>query len=246
MTAKTPAYLRIKQDILTRIHAGEWVVGSAIPTEMVLTKEFGVARMTVNRALKELTDERVLERRQGSGTFVAQQKFNRAYVNIRNIAHDIEQQGKRYTAKVLSKSIICHADIESHLRSALLNEFALMSDGLDGDQPAIFEVKILHFADDTPVQYEERWVNAELLPEFIEQDFSQVNTSEFLIANLPLEYGSYTISAVNADDQVAAALQIQSHDAVLLLGRKTHSRGQIATVAQLWHAGDQHQFSGML
>lgn len=57
---KTPAYQRIKSAILTKIHAGDWVVGSAIPAEMALAQEFGVARMTVNRALKELTDERVL------------------------------------------------------------------------------------------------------------------------------------------------------------------------------------------
>lgn len=243
---KIPAYQRIKSAILTKIHAGDWVVGSAIPAEMALAQEFGVARMTVNRALKELTDERVLERRQGSGTFVAQQKFNRAYVDIRNIAHDIERQGKRYTAKVLAKSVICHANINTHPRATLLEEFSLVADGMNDDEPAIFELKILHQADGVPVQYEECWVNALLLPQFINQDFSRINASEFLIANLPLEYGSDTISAVNANQETAAALQINVRDAVLLLGRKTYSRGQIATIAQMWHSGSQHQFSGML
>lgn len=246
MTVKTPVYLKIKQAILSKIHSGEWVVGAAIPTEMALTQEFGVARMTVNRALRELTDERVLERRQGSGTFVAQQQFHRAFVNIRNIAHDIQKQGKHYTAQVLSKQIIHHGELKSHAQAELLSEFALVSDGMAADMPAIFEVKILHIADDVPAQLEERWVNASLIPKFIEQDFSKVNTSEFLLANLPLEYGSYTISAVNGSDEVVGALRMKPDGAVLLLGRKTYSRGQVATIARMWHAGDRHQFSGVL
>lgn len=246
MRTKTPAYLKIKQAILAKIHAGEWGVGSVIPTEMALAKTFGVARMTVNRALKELTDERVLERRQGSGTFVAQQKFNHAYVNIRNIAHDIEKQGRHYVAQLLSQRIICYGDIKDDECAGVLDEFALDVDKFEVDTPAIFELKILHIADGVPVQLEERWVNATLIPKFIEQDFTQVNTSEFLLANLPLEYGSYTISAVNSSETVAAALSIKPYDAVLLLARKTYSQGQVATIARMWHAGDKHQFSGVL
>ena len=74
-----PAYQRIKNAILDNIHSGKWQAGNAISTEMALAEEFGVSRMTVNRALKELSEERVLERRQGSGTFVAQQQFRYQY-----------------------------------------------------------------------------------------------------------------------------------------------------------------------
>ena len=90
MTKAVPAYQRIKSAILDNIHSGKWQAGEAISTEMALAKEFGVSRMTVNRALKELSQERVLERRQGSGTFVAQQQFNHTFVEVRNIAQDLK------------------------------------------------------------------------------------------------------------------------------------------------------------
>ena len=92
MSKKTPRYLQIKQMILQKIHEGEWQAGEAIAPELTLAQQFGVSRMTVNRALKELSEENVLERRQGSGTFVTQRHFSHTFVEIRNIAHDIQAQ----------------------------------------------------------------------------------------------------------------------------------------------------------
>jgi len=49
-----PAYQGIKDFILARIHAGEWGEGDQVPSENELAREFNVARMTVNRALREI------------------------------------------------------------------------------------------------------------------------------------------------------------------------------------------------
>jgi GntR family histidine utilization transcriptional repressor len=56
----TPAYEQIKRYVVKRISEGDWKPGGLIPSETELVKEFGVARMTVSRALRELTAERVL------------------------------------------------------------------------------------------------------------------------------------------------------------------------------------------
>ena len=101
---KSPAYQRIKTAILHNIHSGKWQAGEAISTEMALAEEFGVSRMTVNRALKELSEERVLERRQGSGTFVAQQQFNHTFVEVRNIAEDLKSANRGYQAQVVVRT----------------------------------------------------------------------------------------------------------------------------------------------
>ena len=84
-----PAYERVKRYVLHRIHNGEWQEGDAIPGEEALAREFGVSRMTVNRAIRELSDEQIVERVQGSGTYVAQQKYQATLVEIRNIAEEI-------------------------------------------------------------------------------------------------------------------------------------------------------------
>ena len=251
MTKAVPAYQRIKNAILDNIHSGKWQAGNAISTEMALAEEFGVSRMTVNRALKELSEERVLERRQGSGTFVAQQQFNHTFVEVRNIAQDLKSANRDYEAKVVSKRAITDDMLDDELRrkfgiddAAVLVHTNAHTDA--SDAPVLYEVKIIHFADGQPIQFEERWVDANKVPAFIEQDFSVVNTSDYLIAKSPLERGSYTIRALAAPDEIANFLQVLPQSPTLVLCRQTYSAGQVVTFVKMWHAGDRYQFSGDL
>lgn len=245
-----PAYQRIKNAILDNIHSGKWQAGNAISTEMALAEEFGVSRMTVNRALKELSEERVLERRQGSGTFVAQQQFNHTFVEVRNIAQDLKSANRDYQAHVVSKRAITASMLDDEMRGKFdLDTAVVSSDSEDtriSEIAVLYEVKIVHFADGQPIQFEERWVDAAKVPEFIEQDFTVVNTSDYLIAKSPLERGRYTIRALAAPDEIADALQIASQSPTLVLCRQTYSAGQVLTFVKMWHAGDRYQFSGEL
>lgn len=253
-----PAYQRIKNAILDNIHSGKWQAGKAISTEMALAEEFGVSRMTVNRALKELSEERVLERRQGSGTFVAQQQFNHTFVEVRNIAQDLKSANRDYQAQVVSKRGITAAMLNDELRRKFgLEKVAKSSElkdatdinaieNIDSEAAVLYEVKIIHFADGQPIQFEERWVDALKVPKFIEQDFSVVNTSDYLIAKSPLERGSYTIRALAAPDEIAALLQIAPQSPTLVLCRQTYSAGQVLTFVKMWHAGERYQFAGEL
>ena len=263
MTKTIPAYQRIKNAILDNIHSGKWQAGNAISTEMALAEEFGVSRMTVNRALKELSEERVLERRQGSGTFVAQQQFNHTFVEVRNIAEDLKSANRDYEAQVVSKRAITADMLDNELRRKFgIDEGAIIDEGavIDeesvpvntnaqtdaSDEAVLYEVKIIHFADGQPIQFEERWVDAKKVPKFIDQDFSVVNTSDYLIAKSPLESGSYTIRALAAPDEIAEFLQIAPQSPTLVLRRQTYSAGQVVTFVKMWHAGDRYQFSGEL
>ena len=250
MTKAIPAYQRIKNAILDNIHSGKWQAGNAISTEMALAEEFGVSRMTVNRALKELSEERVLERRQGSGTFVAQQQFNHTFVEVRNIAQDLKSANRDYQAHVVSKRAITASMLDDEMRGKFDLDTALVSsdseDTCISEIAVLYEVKIVHFADGQPIQFEERWVDAKKVPQFLEQDFSVVNTSDYLIAKSPLERGSYTIRAVAAPDEIANALQVAPQSPTLVLRRQTYSAGRVLTFVKMWHAGDRYQFTGEL
>ena len=250
MTKTVPAYQRIKNAILDNIHSGKWQAGAAISTEMALAEEFGVSRMTVNRALKELSEERVLERRQGSGTFVAQQQFNHTFIEVRNIAQDLKSANRDYQAHVVSKRAITASMLDDEMRGKFdLDTAVVSSDSEDtriSEIAVLYEVKIVHFADGQPIQFEERWVDAKKVPQFLEQDFSVVNTSDYLIAKSPLERGSYTIRAVAAPDEIANALQVAPQSPTLVLRRQTYSAGRVLTFVKMWHAGDRYQFAGEL
>ena len=67
-----PAYYQIALDIRNRIFKQEWEVGQRISPETALAEEYGVSRVTMRQALAELVKDGILERRQGSGTYVSQ------------------------------------------------------------------------------------------------------------------------------------------------------------------------------
>ncbi|MFB6348437.1 GntR family transcriptional regulator [Moraxella sp. ZJ142] len=243
MPNKIPAYLRIKHAILDKIHAGAWKSGTAIPAEVTLAEDFGVSRMTVNRAVKELEAERVLERRQGSGTYVAQQKYNNAHIEIRNIVKDINEHHGSYHAKVLSMTTL---DAQALALADNLWLSTLFFDNVLSDDAKLYRVCIVHYGDDLPIQYEERWVNAQIVPEFISQDFHQVNTSDYLIDHVPLEYGDYQIHAKLPPEPVRQALQMQEYEPALLHARHTKAQGVSVAFVNMWHPSSRFSFGGKL
>jgi 5-formyltetrahydrofolate cyclo-ligase len=65
-----PAYYQIAVEIHQRIADGEWRAGDRIPPEVELAKEYQVSRMTMRKALGQLAEEGILNRKPGDGTFV--------------------------------------------------------------------------------------------------------------------------------------------------------------------------------
>jgi GntR family histidine utilization transcriptional repressor len=63
-----PAYEQVKSWVRQHIASGEWKPGDPVPSEAALIEQFGVSRMTANRALRELAAEGLVTRVQGSGT----------------------------------------------------------------------------------------------------------------------------------------------------------------------------------
>lgn len=70
LAASTNKYLQIFADLRDQIWAGKYVAGQQLPSENELAKTYRVSRITSKRALQELADTGLVERRQGSGTFM--------------------------------------------------------------------------------------------------------------------------------------------------------------------------------
>lgn len=73
---RLPLYQRLRDEMLGKIAAGEWLPGEAIPTEAELTRHYGVAVGTVRKAVETLVAEGLLLRAQGRGTFVRRPNFD--------------------------------------------------------------------------------------------------------------------------------------------------------------------------
>ncbi|MDZ7908605.1 MAG: UTRA domain-containing protein [Gemmobacter sp.] len=77
-----PLYSQLKQRLLAEIGDGTYVEGGLLPTETQLCEIYGVSRITVRRAISELQDEGVLEKRAGKGTFVSVQRIVTSLVKL--------------------------------------------------------------------------------------------------------------------------------------------------------------------
>lgn len=87
-----PLYAQVKHQLLERLINKIWVPGDALPSEQQLAVELGVSQGTVRKALDELTDENIVVRRQGRGTFVAEHTQERALFQYFMLSPD---QGKK-------------------------------------------------------------------------------------------------------------------------------------------------------
>ena len=87
------SYLDIKTEVMTRIRQNVWPPGTPIPGEVALAEEFGCARATVNRAMRELVQDGVLERKRKAGTRVRQQPSQTAQCAIPLTRLEIEARG---------------------------------------------------------------------------------------------------------------------------------------------------------
>lgn len=67
---RLPLHARLREVIAERVRSGEWSPDQPLPAESTLVRYYGVSLGTVRRAFGDLVDEGLLERRQGSGTFV--------------------------------------------------------------------------------------------------------------------------------------------------------------------------------
>lgn len=226
-----PAFKRIKAHVLSQIRSGIWKEGDAIPSEQALASEFGVARMTANRALRELSDDRILVRVQGSGTFVAQQKFQSTLVEIRSIAEEVLSRGHVHRS-------------ELHRLERVKTGGNLAADFDPAVGKALFHSVVVHFENDLPIQVEDRFVNPAVAPDYMQLDFSKTTANQYLMHAAPLSGVRYRIEALMPTPEIATMLQIDAVQPCLVLHRKTLSRGQVASVATLWHPANRYQFTG--
>jgi GntR family histidine utilization transcriptional repressor len=226
-----PPYARIKQHIVDQIEAGRWAVSEQVPSENQLAAQFEVSRMTARRAILELTQDGILVRSQGLGTFVAEQKPALPVLEVRNIAEEIAQRGHRYANRVLQLELVTAPE-------GIATALALSID------KSVYHSLILHLDNDVPVQLEDRYVNPRVAPEYIEQDFSRETPNAYLSRVAPLTAVEHTIEAILPEPKVAGWLALKTPQACLQVLRRTWSGEDVVTFARLIHPGDRYRLTG--
>ena len=237
-TAPAP-FLKIKQYLRKELFAGRWAPGSLMPSEAELVKRFGVSRMTVIRALRELQTEGLVERVQGAGTYASQPRKFVAMLQIRDLHEEIESRGHRHhSVVVLSRTETATARMAGQL-------------GIP-DGGSVFHTLIVHFEDGAALQCEDRFVNPECAPGYLDVDFTQTTPTRYLLQVSPYVDAQFSIEAAHPTAQEAKLLDIARTDPCLVVVRRTTGLHAPAgaeeplgiTIARLVHPGARYLLQG--
>jgi GntR family histidine utilization transcriptional repressor len=226
-----PPYARVKQHLKQGLAAGRWPPGALMPSEAELVAEFGVSRMTVNRALRELQAEGLVARTQGVGTFAAPLHRVSSTLTIRDLHEEIEARGHRHDARVIE----CRSQ-----RSpvGLAQQLGVTAGS------AVFHVTIVHSENGVPIQFEDRWVNPACAPGFLQHDFTRITPTQALFQSTALWRAQYSIEAARPTVHEAMHLQIEREAPCLVITRRTFTRDAVITLARLVHPGSQYLLEG--
>jgi GntR family histidine utilization transcriptional repressor len=223
-------YLQVKAFILEQIAGGSLTAGERVPSENELTRRLSISRMTANRALRELAADGVLVRVAGVGTFVAEQRVHAHPLEVRNIADEVRARGHEYKVKVIA--------LQQQSATRELAERCGVRPGTTLDYSLL-----THFEDGAPLQVEERYVNPQVAPGYLRNDFTRVTPHEFLIRVAPLQRAEHTVRAVLPERRILRLLKLEAGEACLLILRRTFSHGRIASIADLYHPGSRYELA---
>ena len=97
-----PNYVKIHDALKDEVEKGIWKIGQRLPSERDLAERFTVSRMTARQAVTALVDEGILDRRVGSGTYVASRRVREKMRGTTSFTEIISSQGKVPSTEVLS------------------------------------------------------------------------------------------------------------------------------------------------
>jgi len=223
ITADAISWRSIHVELLRRINEREWPPGSVVPNEVDLATEFGCARTTVHRAMRELAEAGLIDRKRKAGTRVALHPISRVVLDIPIIRLEVEQRNAQWSYGMLQQEVQVAPD-------AVTARLGLPAN------TAMLHVVGMHFADNHPFLHEDRWINLDAVPAVSAVDFAKVSPNEWLIQNAPYTSGDISFSARNADAPLADLLGAPEGAAIFVVDRITWDKAIPVTAVRLSYA----------
>jgi GntR family transcriptional regulator, histidine utilization repressor len=225
---KPTLYKQIRLDIERRILTGEWPPGHRIPFEHEFMARYGCSRMTVSKALSELAQAELIERRRRAGTFVRRPKFLSAVLKIPDIRAEILALGRSYGYEL----------IQCSRRAANAADRTRLGVRKTGK---VIAIACRHSADDVPFAIEDRLIDLDAVPEAATADFAIEPPGSWLLHHVPWTEAEHSISAIVADEQAANALDIAIGSPCLVIERHTWRNARPLTAVRLLYPGESHK-----
>jgi GntR family transcriptional regulator len=203
-----PLYSRIQEYIAELILSGKLSPETKIQSEREFSEDLGVSRMTVRKAITELVNEGLLERKHGSGTYVSKPKITYESQDMVNYVQAMQQRNIATASQLLEFSEM----VASRRLADLLK--------IEIGNP-IYRVSLLRFANRVPIILERVFFPCSRFPKLEDWDLEKSSTLDLLTTVYKIKPGliSQTIEAVAAADTVAQQLRVEEGFPLIMLSR---------------------------
>lgn len=198
----------VRDEVYSRIVNSTYSPGDRVPKDEELAEELGCARSTVVRAMQDLADNGLVERRRKGGTRVPLSPVTRATFDIPITRSEVEAKGQVYSYQLIDRT-------EESLPLAVASNFGLQ------DPARMLHVRALHLADHQPYIFEDRWISTDTIPEIFEVDLARQSANEWLVRNRPYSRCTVRFYALNAGGNYADIFEVDPTAPLFVMERTT-------------------------
>ena len=212
----------VKAEILDRIRTKTWPPGTRLPSEMDLAEEFDCARATVNRAMRELADSGVIDRKRKAGTRVSEAPVRQATIGIQRIRDEVERSGAAYRYALVSRALLAAPDwLAARLELA--------------PRARVLHLECMHYSDSSPFLFEDRWISIDAVPAAEHAGFESVSPNEWLVREMPFTDAEFAMFASSAGGKLLEFLSVAPGEPLFTVERTTWIEGRSITFARLFY-----------
>lgn len=228
----SPIYLQLREVVRTKIEEGEYLPGTAIPSENEFSEIYGINRLTVRNAIDALVAEGMLKRVQGKGVFVVGNKDEHTLDTIGGFTQTAIEKKAHQSTKIVSKTKRLAGDYFSHI-------FNISPDDV------IYYVKQIYFADDEPISLKEMFIPMDIVPKLDGIDltvFDIIEVYDFYGVNLTYANQILNLSKLDAND--ARLLNVDPESTVFsFICKSFDNNDRMIEFSQTYTRGDKCNFT---
>ncbi|MCO7183309.1 GntR family transcriptional regulator [Streptococcus pasteurianus] len=225
-----PAYIRIHDAIKKEIDGGVWEIGQRLPSERDLADDYEVSRMTLRQAITLLVEEGILERRVGSGTYVASHRVQEKMRGTTSFTEIVRSQGKTPSSQLIS------------YQRKTANETEIQQLQLKATDTVV-RMERVRFADNIPLVFEVASIPEKLIQSFNQEDITEHFFQTLTDNGYEIGKSQQTIYAKNASERVTNYLKVPKNHAVLALTQVSYfTDGRPFEYVHSQYVGDRFEF----
>ena len=228
-----PVYLVIAEAIRKEIISERLAPHTRLDSEPELARRHQVARETVRRALSRLSDDAVIYRRRGSGSFVAEPRVAQDLQQLFSFTEFMEYMGLRPGSKLLEAGVLRISDPESPILHWLR-----LKPGTK-----VVHLRRLRLGSGEPLVVASTWLPETIFRSILKKDLRRHSVYEVMeqMGRKP-SHATQTIEAVTLGEAEAKLLTVPAGSAALLIRRVGYSHGVPVEYAVDYYRGDRTRF----